>query len=336
MSLAKITKILKSNSIETEQDPILSFITKGPLFSAKTDYVVTSRKFYVVEEKSKTVAEKNILSEGESFVVLTKSFELLTDRRLIYLEIDNDHNPNISKEISYLDPEEKFVSFVLGDGDFGQHNGNFGEEKAKELALEVKFNIITDKALKVFGKAPELRLLDVLEWSSIKSIGLLQGASMISECSTIAIELKDGKSRSITNRNYTDPARIEDFPRKICQAANLPFAIPFENHSVKDKLFIEFYPKSDLKWPLKCSNCLSETPELKFKRLKVENDSNPHNTAPHKLVGPRSVELDIPYCETCHNTLFLKSVSNPGFNGVTVLLEFKNEQYAREFIHVNS
>ncbi len=336
MSRAKIIKILKSNSIDTEQYPILSFITQGPLFSSKTYYLITKQKFFIVEEKDKSVAEKNILNEGESFAVLTKSLELLTDKRLIHLGIDNDHNPNISKEVSYLDQGEKYVSYVLGDGNFGQHNGDFDEDKAKELALNVRFNIITNKSLKIFGGAPDLALLDVLEFSSIKSVGLLQGASMISECSTIDIELNNGKSRSITNGNFTDSSSIEDFPRKICQAANIPFAIPFENHSVKDRLFIEFYPKSDLKWPLKCSNCLAKTDDLKFKRLKVENDRNPYNTQAHKLVGPRSVELNIPYCETCYNTLFLKSVTNPGFNGVTVLLEFKNEKYAREFIKVNS
>jgi len=336
MSRAKISKILKLNSIDTEQDPILSFITKGPLFSSKTHYLITKQKFYVVEDKDKSVTEKNLLNEGESFVVLTKSFELLTDKRLIHLEIDKDHNPIISKEVNYLDQGEEYIYHVLGNGDFGQHNGNFEEEKAKDLALNVRFNIITNKSLKVFGKAPDLPLLDVLEFSSIKSVGLLQGASMISECSTIAIELKNGKSRSITNGNFTVPSSIEEFPRKICQAAKVPFAIPFEDHSVKDRLFIEFYPKSDLKWPMKCSNCLDISDDLKFKRIKVENDKNAYNTAPHKLVGPKSVELDIPYCETCRNTLFLKSVTNPGFNGVTVLLEFKNGEYAQEFIKINS
>jgi hypothetical protein len=87
---------------------------------------------------------------------------------------------------------------------------------------------------------------------------------------------------------------------------------------------------------LKCSNCLDKSDDLKYKRLKVDNDKNAYNTAPHIQVGPRSVELEIPYCETCHSTLFLKSVTNPSYNGVTVLLEFKNGEYAQEFIKINS
>ena len=335
MVSAKIAKILKSNSIEIAQDPILGHITKGSLFSSKTHFLITNKRFYIIDEK-KTVTEKHLLTEDESFVCITKAFEILTDKRLIYLTYDDDHKLIISKEVSYLIQGEKFVAHTLGNGDFGQHFGDFEEDKEKELALNVRFNVLTNKSLKIFKGAPDLQILDVLDLSNIESVRLLIGKSMISECNIIDINLNNGKSRSISNGSFSTAEYTEDFPRKFCQEAKVSFAKPFVNQSVKEKLYIEFYPKSDLKWPLKCSSCLTETSNLKYKRLKVERDSNPYNTAITSRVGPASLYLDIPYCETCNNMFLQKAVKNPGFNGVTVLLEFTNETYAQEFIEINS
>lgn len=63
----------------------------------------------------------------------------------------------------------------------------------------------------------------------------------------------------------------ERFPRKICEVAGLKFAIPQKRIGAGGVTSIEFYSKSDLVWPVRCSACYENTHHLVYDTYTVEN-----------------------------------------------------------------
>ncbi|NQU84859.1 MAG: hypothetical protein HQ541_03785 [Mariniphaga sp.] len=328
---AKTAKILHSNSIEEKS--ILSYVKKGGLFSSKTHFILTKKNFYILKEKN-LISERNYLTEGESFVFLTNKFELLTDKRLIFLKYDG-HNLILSNEIHFLDRGERYSAFLLATGLDGQHITDFESNIQTELALNVKFNILTNKSIKIFKGAPNFELLNKIDLSNTKSINLTREELFIRDYCCITFWLKDGKSRCITHGDLSNVAQTEDFPKTICQEANVPFAKPYINHSDSNKILIELYPKIGLKWPSKCANCLTEDSNFEYRVLYIEKDIFPTERVGNS-VGFNSFLFNIPYCSNCNSMIFSKAVKKYGLNGVNAILEFNNEKYAQEFIEINS
>ena len=114
----------------------------------------------------------------------------------------------------------------------------------------------TNKFIKAFGGSQNFELLDSIELSDIKSINLSREKLFSRQYCCITLWMKDGKGRCITNGDLSDVDIAEYFPRKICIAANIPFSAPIINHEDNKKVFVEFYPKTNLEWPLKCASCL--------------------------------------------------------------------------------
>jgi hypothetical protein len=134
----------------------------------------------------------------------------------------------------------------------------------------------------------------------------------------------------------------ERFPRKICEVTGLSFATPQKRISTGGMTFVEFYSKSDLGWPQRCSACYLNVDGLVFDEYTVENT---WLTAGYHF-GPGLIPqftYKIPYCQRCYGESFGFSKNyravKTGWsqsNGARVELIFENPAYAMDFIQFNS
>jgi hypothetical protein len=148
----------------------------------------------------------------------------------------------------------------------------------------------------------------------------------------------DKQEMSLIERQKTN----ERFPRKICEVAELSFAIPQKKTGPGGMTHVDFYSKSDLVWPARCSACYENVNGLAYDEYTVEN---PWLTAGYTF-GFGLIPLftyQIPYCPDCYKERF-GSVNNnravkEGWaqsNGARVELCFENQTYVEEFIQLNS
>lgn len=134
----------------------------------------------------------------------------------------------------------------------------------------------------------------------------------------------------------------ERFPRKLCEVTGLIFAIPKKRIYAGGNTFVEFYSKSDLVWPQRCSACYLNADGLVYDEYTIENTWL--NAGYH--FGPGLIPqftYKIPYCQRCYGERFGFSKNyravKTGWsqsNGARVELCFENLAYAMDFIQVNS
>jgi hypothetical protein len=134
----------------------------------------------------------------------------------------------------------------------------------------------------------------------------------------------------------------ERFPRKVCEVAGLSFAVPQTRSDYGGVTIVDFYSKSDLVWPARCSACYTNMEGLVYEEYRVEN---PWLTAGYSFgfgLIPQFT-YQIPYCSDCYSERFSseenkRAVKAGAFqsNGARVELYFENQSYAVEFIHHNS
>ena len=122
----------------------------------------------------------------------------------------------------------------------------------------------------------------------------------------------------------------EVFPRTISKAANISFAKPALHSTNGSDTFIEFYIKENLQFPEKCSKCGNEGVDLVHRTLKLEKTTL-FERIPH--IGLDSVDYRIPYCSNCY---IEKAVKKNTFDGVRAILQFTNNNYANDFIRLNT
>ncbi len=134
----------------------------------------------------------------------------------------------------------------------------------------------------------------------------------------------------------------ERFPRKICEITGLSFAIPQKRTGVDGMTFVNFYSKSDLVWPERCSACYLNVDGLVYDEYTVENT---WLTAGYRFGSGLIPQFtyQIPYCQRCYNERFgftknYRAVKTgwSQSNGARVELCFENQSYAIDFIQINS
>ena len=148
----------------------------------------------------------------------------------------------------------------------------------------------------------------------------------------------DKQEMSLTEHQQVN----ERFPRKICEIAGLQFAIPQKRAGVRGATVVEFYSKSDLAWPARCSACYENVDGLLYDEYFLEN---PWLAAGYSFgFGLIPVfTYQIPYCPVCYRERFglvkYNRAVKAGWaqsNGARVELCFENQSYAMEFIQINS
>jgi hypothetical protein len=134
----------------------------------------------------------------------------------------------------------------------------------------------------------------------------------------------------------------ERFPRKICEVAGLSFAAPHKRIGSGGMTVVDYYSKSDLVWPGRCSACYKNVKRLVYDEYTVEN---PGLTASYSFgfgLIPQ-FRYQIPYCPDCYRERFgfakyYRAVKTgwAQSNGARVELCFENQPYVEEFIQLNS
>lgn len=134
----------------------------------------------------------------------------------------------------------------------------------------------------------------------------------------------------------------ERFPRKICELTGLSFATPLKRTGADGVIFVNFYSKSDLVWPERCSVCYQIMDGLVYDNYTVENT---WLTAGYRFGSGLIPQFtyQIPYCQRCYNERFGSTKNyravKTGWsqsNGARVELCFENQSYAMDFIQINS
>jgi len=334
----KISDVL-SKHFKTDEKRVGSF-TKEGLFS-KTYNILTNQRFLIVR-KGAIVSEQSFLflENGEENIAIRKSDELLTTRRYITLQPDEkgiyeggELIRQIGSEYYYLEPGEEYIAFSSD----AKHWGGAIPPEFDHGYFDATFQILTNQALKSFsGRGKNFKQIDVLPLSDIVSVDLLKGGlfkiSILKCC--IALHLHSSDLPRYKTHFLSEQREYgESFPRKISEAAGVPFAPPFIQKKDKSKTLVELYTKADLKWPFKCANCLDATQELKYAPLNISVRKTATELRKDSLDLPKLVRYDVPYCKSCFRK---KAVKDQQFNGVRATLIFANESYAEEFIRINS
>lgn len=134
----------------------------------------------------------------------------------------------------------------------------------------------------------------------------------------------------------------ERFPRKVCKITGLKFALPRIMPSAMGVTVVEFYSKSDLEWPARCSSCYDDRSGVVYDEYMIES--------PWLAAGCNfglgllaRITYRIPYCPDCYQERFsfgkINRAVKEGWarsNGARVELCFENRLYAMEFIRANS
>jgi len=133
----------------------------------------------------------------------------------------------------------------------------------------------------------------------------------------------------------------ERFPRKIREIAGVKFAVPKQRTAVSGGSLVDFYSRSDLVWPLRCSACYQKPLELLFDSYSPENPW----LAAHYHLGFGLIPqftYQIPYCPDCYKDRLVFEPKNRAVktgpaqsNGARVELSFENHIYAQDFVQVN-
>ena len=133
----------------------------------------------------------------------------------------------------------------------------------------------------------------------------------------------------------------ERFPRRLCELAGVKFAVPKTRAGTRGYTLVTFYSKSDLVWPASCSSCNKDTKDLVFDKFTVVNPWLSTYGIGYGLLS--WIPYSIPYCLECYEAYFGAEKDNRAieigwaqFDGARVELQFKNRDYAMNFIEANS
>lgn len=146
---------------------------------------------------------------------------------------------------------------------------------------------------------------------------------------------------------------VEADPREICKAAHLPFAaptlIPIDTIKTKktEGIYVQFWPKSDLKWPDFCPDCMEPLSQsntrLDNMYLSFSGETRTSLTNIKTLKPSANINLEIPYCDQSYKKGFFgnwvlkrRAIEKFYFDGIDVVLYFSNTEYAEKFVELNS
>jgi hypothetical protein len=294
-------------------------IDKSGVFT-KTYTILTNKRLLVVKKGSK-LFETSFVSNNEENVTLTKPLTLITTKRLIALSWKKESSSyEMSFDVRYAEENEIYISHRL--------NGTLWIDKSEYGG---RFLIITNNRLLLYSyRIKEFKLIKSIDIDDFQSVDMFRIKILSSDKSVIVIKRANNRPPIIIEHSLFKRDEGEIFPRKLAEAAGISFATPVINSIEKLSTFVEFYPKENIQFPSKCSKCGKANNELQIKTLKLEKtiliEKSPY-------VGLDSVTFNVPYCPYCY---LGKAVKKNAFDGIRAILEFKNSDYANEFIELNT
>ena len=312
-------KIPKSVKEFLENNEQCRQIDKSGVFT-KTYTIVTNKRVLVVRKGSK-LSETSFVSNNEENVTLTKYLTLITTKRFIALSWKKESSSyEISFDINYAEDTETYISH--------RFNATLWIDKSEYGG---RFLIITNNRLLLFSdKGKEFQLVKALDIDNFQSVDMFRIKILSSYKSIILVKRANDRPPIIIEHALNRRDEGEVFPRKLAQAAGISFAPPVINSIEGISTFVEFYPKEAIQFPSKCSKCGKADNELQTRTLKLEKTILIERPP---IVGLDSVTFNVPYCSDCY---FGKAVKKNAFDGVRAILEFKNSDYANEFIDINT
>ena len=287
----------------------------------KTYKVLTNKRLLVIKKDS-LINEASFVSQQEENVSLTKNLTLITTKRLVALSEKKENYYEIAFDFTYAEDQEKYISHKLNGLLWGYD---------WQSHYQASFLILTNKKLILLSnRNDKYNFLESIDTDNFRSVDMMRISVLSRDECCIVIRTKDDKPHIVIQHGLNNREFAEVFPRKICEAANVSFAAPALHSTKGPDTFVEFYIKENLQFPEKCSKCGNEGVELVHRTLKLEKtiliEKVPH-------VGLDSVNYRVPYCSNCYVG---KAVKKNAFDGVRAILEFKNKNYANDFIRLNT
>lgn len=298
-------------------------IKKSGVFT-KTFRVLTDKRLMVIKKGSK-LSEASFVSKNEENVSLTKDLTLISSKRLIALSVRKENNFEIAFDATYVEDKEMYISHKLNTTLW------LPDLEPPSYEINAAFLILTNNRLLLYSdRYKELKFLKSIDLGNIEAVDMLRTTMLSQDYCCIKIKTKDGKPSSAIKHELANREKAEVFPRKIAEAAGVCFAPPIINSIEGSNTFVEFYPKENIQFPNKCSKCGKVDGKVENRKLKLEKTILIEKPP---LIGLDSVSFNVPYCPDCY---IGKAVKKNSFDGVRAILEFKNNDYANEFIELNS
>jgi len=289
---------------------------------AKTYNVVTNKRLLVIKKDS-LINEASFVSQQEENVSLTKKLTLITTKRLVALSEKKENIYEIDFDFTYTEDQEKYVGHKLNNWVWGYD--------WQSPYYEVSYLILTNKRLILLSnRNDKYNILQSISIDNFESVDMMRVPVLDRKECCIVIKTKDNKPHIVIKHELNNREIAEVFPRIISKAANASFAKPALHSTNGSDTFIEFYIKENLKFPEKCSKCGNEGVDLVHRTLKLEKTTL-FERIPH--IGIDSVDYRIPYCSNCY---IGKAVKKNTFDGVRAILQFTNNNYANDFIRLNT
>jgi hypothetical protein len=260
---------------------------------------------------------------------------LLTDQRLLLIR------KGTVEEKLLFEPGEAIVSYETGEEQFSGNVHLLTSQRLLVLDTGARNYLLHSIPL---GKIVEVDVTGVRD-GSLNTIIYALKIKLVDGDDSLLIQ-HGGVSTGSINETLLEPQQRqqlnERFPRKICETVGLKFAFPRRRIGPNGLSLVDFYSKSDLTWPERCSACYVNTHALVYDTLSVEN---PWLAAEYHLgfgMIP-NFSYQIPYCPDCfHKHLELEPVKqavkagSANSNGARVELCFENQEFAQEFIQTNN
>ena len=315
-----VMKIPDSVKKHLDQNEECKELKSHGVFS-KTYNVVTNKRLLVIKKDS-LIREASFVSQREENVSLAKNLTLITTKRLVALSEKKENYYEIDFDFTYAEDQEKYVGHKLNVFIWGYD---------WESPYQASFLILTNNRLILLSsRNDKYNFLQSININNFKSVDMKRVRVLSRDECCIVISTKDNKPPIVIEHTLNKREISEVFPRTISKAANVSFASPMLHSTDGTDTFIEFYIKENLQFPEKCSKCGSEGVELVHRTLKLEKtillEKLPH-------VGLDSVNYRVPYCSKCYVG---KAVKKNAFDGVRAILKFKNNNYANDFIRLNT
>jgi hypothetical protein len=287
-------------------------------------------------------SDERPLYVGKKGLFGVKGIELITNRRILYVDIKKD---KVGAK-AYLDPDEEALEIA---GVY-THDQYAHYQSEKEGLPSCNALIVTNKRLLLATanfKSPEIEIIDDILLSEISHIDILHGKVLASYVYMLELGLKTEKlPRFITISGWVgdidsqeEPEKVplEKFPRALSRAAGIEFAVPKIIEQTNERTIISLYIKNGLEFPKKCAQCGAQDRELQWVTIEM-----PRKTAlkealganPMGELGIEEVKFHIPYCQDCIKGS-RNAVAIGEFTGVRAILVFNNNIYAQDFVNVN-
>ncbi len=260
---------------------------------------------------------------------------LFTDQRLLRI-----HKGMVEEKLLF-EPGEAIVFYETGEMQFSGNVHLLTSQRLLVLDIGARNYLLHLIPLR---KIVEVDVTGVRE-GSLNTINYALKISLVGEDESLVIRHGGISTGSITETLLEPLQRQqlnERFPRKICETVGLRFAIPRRRMGLNGVSLVDFYSKSNLAWPQRCSACYANTHALVYDTFTVEN--------PWLAVGYHLgfglipyFTYQIPYCPDCYKERVVfepkKRAVKTGSaqsNGARVELCFENQPYAQDFIQINS